>query len=157
MSLDLILLSRFLNTRKWAPGSIESHPLCFHHLHLRLWLFLFRWANCLGWFLVWGAVLLIGWLRAWTALWFLWQWSLCSLLLLSGYIAFGVQRTRHSNHFWNLLEYRRKAYGHPSVWTLMTGGDVATNLALHGLFSRVAKITTDYYYFFLQQMKQFSI
>lgn len=31
----------------------------------------------------------------------------------------------------------------------VTGGDVATNLALHGLFSRVAKITTDYYYFFL--------
>ena len=45
----------------------------------------------------------------------------------------------------------------PSVRTLMTNGDVATNLALHGSFSGVAKITTDFFFFFLQQMKQFSI
>ena len=31
----------------------------------------------------------------------------------------------------------------------MTSGDVATNLALHGPFSRVAKITTDFFFFFL--------
>ena len=30
----------------------------------------------------------------------------------------------------------------------MTNGDVATNLALHGSFSGVAKITTDFFFFF---------
>ena len=144
MSLDLILLSKFLNTRNWAPRFHWEPPLVFYHLHLRLWLFLFRWANCLDWFLIFGAVLLIGWPQRLNC-------PLIPMIVVSMLI-FTALRIHFMWSAENLslqppLESTWTPYKSlltPSVRTLMTNGDVATNLALHGSFSGA----TDFFFFF---------
>lgn len=111
------------------------------------WLFLFRWADCSGCFLVPGAVLLLsdrrGALRCASC-------ALGTVLLIAGFrvhlrwsegtccpATFGIKIASH----------------HPLSEGPDDSGDVATNLALHDPFSRVAEIATN---MFLQALFPFN-